>query len=345
MVGHSYITYGPLIAGCATLVFEGKPVRTPDAGTFWRVIAEYSVRVFFTAPTAFRAIKKEDPDGALARQQDLSCLRTLFVAGERLDPPTYHWLDDVLDCPVIDHWWQTESGWPICANMVGPGLMPVKAGALALPVPGWDLRILDEDGAQLGANEEGNVVLKAPLPPGALPTVWGDHERFVEAYWSRYPGFYLTGDGGYLDDDGYLFVMGRVDDVINVAGHRLSTGQMEEVVAAHSAVAECAVVGAHDEDKGQVPLALVVLKDGVNLAAAELIAELVASVRAEVGAFANFRRVLVVDRLPKTRSGKILRRIIRHLADDDPFAVPSTIEDPTVLDELAGRFAAERDSE
>lgn len=334
VVGHSFIVYGPLMAGCASVLFEGKPVRTPDAGTFWRVIQDYQVRAFFVAPTAFRAIKKEDPDGALLKKYDIGCLRTLFVAGERLDPPTYHWLDDVLHCPVVDHWWQTETGWPICSNLARMGLLPIKPGSLALPIPGYDLRIFDEDGNELAAGEEGNVVLKAPLPPGALPTVWKDHARYVSAYWERYPGYYLTGDGGYVDEEGYVYVMGRVDDVINVAGHRLSTGQMEEVVAGHSAVAECAVVGIKDEDKGQIPLGLVVMKDGVNLSLSDLKTELVAAVRAEVGAFANFRELLTVERLPKTRSGKILRQTIRKMADGDPFDMPSTIDDPAIIDEI-----------
>ena len=338
VVGHSYIVYGPLIMGCASVLFEGKPVRTPDSSTFWRVIRDYQVRVFFVAPTAFRAIRKEDPDGELRRQYDLSSLRTLFVAGERLDPATYHWLDEVLACPVIDHWWQTESGWPICSNMAGPGLLPIKPGALALPVPGYDLRIVDGDGCEVAAGEEGDVVIKAPLPPGTLPSVWGDHERFIEAYWSKYPGYYLTGDGGYVDEDGYLYIMGRVDDVINVAGHRLSTGQMEEVVANHPAVAECAVVGVEDEDKGQVPLGLVVLQDGANSELSALTAELVAAVRSEVGAFANFRRVVQLERLPKTRSGKILRQTIRKIIDGKPYDVPSTIDDVSILAEIDAVF-------
>ena len=334
VVGHSFIVYGPLIAGCASVLFEGKPVRTPDAGTFWRVIQDYQVRAFFVAPTAFRAIKKEDPNGTLLEKYDISCLRTLFVAGERLDPPTYHWLDDVLHCPVVDHWWQTETGWPICSNLARTGLLPIKPGSLALPIPGYDLRIFDEDGNEVDACEEGNVVLKAPLPPGALPTVWQDHARFLDAYWQRYPGYYLTGDGGYVDDEGYVYIMGRVDDVINVAGHRLSTGQMEEVVAGNAAVAECAVVGIKDPDKGQVPLGLVVLKDGVNITLEDLRAELIAAVRAEVGAFANFRELMRVERLPKTRSGKILRQTIRKMADGEDYQAPSTIDDPTILLEI-----------
>ena len=338
VVGHSYIVYGPLLKGCASVLYEGKPVRTPDAGAIWRVIAEHNVKTFFVAPTAFRAVKKEDPNAELKRHYDISCLQYLFVAGERLDPPTYEWLKRTVHTPVIDHWWQTETGWSICAKMMGvadPELRETRPGSPSHPVPGYDLRILDDEGAELGPEHEGNVVLKGPLPPGALPTIWGDHQRYEDAYWSRYPGFYLTGDGGYRDADGYVYIMGRVDDVMNIAGHRLSTGELEEVVAAHPAVAECAVVGAADEDKGQVPIGLVLLKDGVNVEAAALQAELVQMVRAQVGAFANFKRVLVVPRLPKTRSGKILRQSIRKLADGVSFDVPSTIDDPTILDEIA----------
>ncbi len=336
VVGHSYIVYAPLFAGCASVLYEGKPVRTPDAGAFWRVIAEHGVKSFFVAPTAFRAIKKEDPNAALKARYDLSCLKYLFVAGERLDPPTYHWLKDTLPgVPVIDHWWQTETGWAICANMAGVELRETRAGSPGFPMPGYDLRILDDDGAELGPDAEGQVVVREPLPPGCFPTLWQDHERFVDAYFSRYPGYYLTGDGGYQDADGYVYIMGRVDDVMNVAGHRLSTGQMEEVVANHPAVAECAVVGIADAEKGQVPLGLVVLKDGVNQDAAALQRELVAAVREGVGAFANFKRALVVPRLPKTRSGKILRQTLRKLIDGEPVAPPSTIEDAAVLPEIA----------
>ena len=337
VVGHSYIVYGPLIKGCATVLYEGKPVRTPDAGAIWRVIAQHRVNVFFVAPTAFRAVRKEDPEALLQEGHDITCLRHLFIAGERLDPPTYEWLKRIVDVPVIDHWWQTETGWAISAKMMGVAdadARPTKAGSPGHPVPGYDLRILDEDGRELGPEQEGNVVLKGPLPPSALPTVWQDHDRYLEAYWSRYPGFYLTGDGGYRDADGYLYIMGRVDDVINVAGHRLSTGELEEVVAAHNAVAECAVVGVADADKGQVPLGLVVLKDGVNLTPAALRDELVQLVRRRIGAFANFKRAVLVPRLPKTRSGKILRATIRKLVDGAAFKVPSTIEDPATLDEI-----------
>ena len=338
VVGHSYIVYGPLIKGCATVLYEGKPVRTPDAGAIWRVIAEHRVRTFFVAPTAFRAVKKEDPDAALKAHYDISCLEYLFVAGERLDPPTYEWLKRTVHTPVIDHWWQTETGWSICAKMAGvadASDIETRPGSPSLPVPGYDVRVLDDDGNELGSGEEGTVVVKAPLPPGALSTVWGDHERYREAYWSRYPGFYLTGDGGYRDPDGYVYIMGRVDDVMNVAGHRLSTGELEEVLAAHPAVAECAVVGVADDDKGQVPLGLVLLKDGVNVEPTALESELIQMVRRNIGAFANFKRAFVVPRLPKTRSGKILRQVIRKIADGVAFDVPSTIDDPAILDEIA----------
>jgi acyl-coenzyme A synthetase/AMP-(fatty) acid ligase len=338
VVGHSYIVYGPLIRGCASVLFEGKPVRTPDAGVFWRVVQDHRVKSFFVAPTAFRAIKKEDPDCALKDNYDISSLEYQFVAGERLDPPTYHWLEEHLKIPVIDHWWQTETGWSICANMAGVELMETKPGSPTLPVPGYDLRIFDESGAEVGPNQEGAVVIKDPLPPGALPTVWGDHERYVEAYWSQYPGFYLTGDEGYRDEDGYVYIMGRLDDVINVAGHRLSTGQLEEVVAEHPAVAECTVVGIADADKGQVPIGLILLKDGVNVAPEDLERDLIASVRQSVGAFANFKKAVVVDRLPKTRSGKILRGTLRKMIDGKPFTTPSTIDDPGIIPEIEVRL-------
>ncbi len=334
VVGHSYIVYAPLIYGCATVLFEGKPVRTPDAGVYWRVIQDHSVRAFFVAPTAFRAIKKEDPDCRLLAQYDISSLQYQFVAGERLDPPTYEWLVRHLGVPVIDHWWQTETGWPIVANMAGLELLERKPGSPSLPVPGYDLRVLDEDGAEVGPGVEGAVVIKAPLPPGALPTVWGDHQRYLDAYWSRYPGFYLTGDGGYRDEDGYVFIMGRIDDVINVAGHRLSTGELEEVVAAHPSVAECTVVAAADSDKGHVPVGFVVVKDGVNAQSDALQRELVQMVRRDVGAFANFRRAMIVKRLPKTRSGKILRALLRKMVDSESVQVPPTIDDPIIIDEI-----------
>ena len=341
VVGHSYIVYGPLLKGCTTILYEGKPVRTPDAGAFWRVISEYKVRSFFVAPTAFRAVKKEDPNCELLAQYDISSLEYVFVAGEKLDPPTWYWLQEHVDRPIIDHWWQTETGWSICANMVGYGLHEMRPGSITFPVPGNDLRIFDEDGNECEPNAEGNVVVKEPLPPGTLPTVWGDPERFVSSYWSTYPGWYLTGDGGYKDEDGYVYVMGRVDDVMNVAGHRLSTGQLEEALARHPAVAECAVVGLNDEEKGQIPVGLVLLKDGVNVAKQELVADLVQLVRSNVGAFANLKQIAVVNRLPKTRSGKILRQIVRKIGNAEDYRVPSTIEDPQALEEITKVMQAE----
>ena len=338
VVGHSYIVYGPLLKGCASILYEGKPIKTPDAGAFWRVVSEYGVKSFFVAPTAFRAIKKEDPDCILKDQYDISCLKYQFVAGERLDPPTYHWLKEKLDIPVIDHWWQTETGWTISGNMVGIELLETKAGSITLPAPGYDVRVLDENGAEVGPNQEGAIVVKGPLPPSGFPTVWGDHDRYRNGYWQDYPGFYLTGDGGYRDEEGYIYVMGRMDDVINVAGHRLSTGQIEEVVARHTAIAECAVVGINEKEKGQVPVSLVVLKDGANVTGEELEAELVLMVRESVGAIANFKRILIVERLPKTRSGKILRQVMRKMIDGDEYVVPSTIEDAAVIDELKQQF-------
>ncbi len=340
VVGHSYIVYGPLFAGCTTILFEGKPVRTPDAGTFWRVAAEHKVNVFFTAPTAFRAIRKEDPEAMLLKQYDLSALRTLFVAGERTDPSTYEWLCEILKVPVIDHWWQTETGWPVASVPMGIEVFPRKPGSVCLPVPGYDIQIVDENGRSVAANEEGAVVIGLPLPPGCLPTVWGDHQRYIDSYLSEYRGYYHTGDGGYLDEDGYVYIMGRTDDVINVAGHRLSTGQMEEVVAAHPAIAECAVVGVEDPDKGQIPVGLVIVKDGVNVEPGDLEVELVQMMRKSVGALANFKRIVIVNRLPKTRSGKILRQAIRKIADKKPYDVPATIDDPLILDEIRTVFIA-----
>lgn len=334
VVGHSYIVYGPLFAGCTTVLYEGKPVKTPDAGAFWRVLAEHRVKSFFVAPTAFRAMRKEDPNCDFLKQYDISSLQYQFVAGERLDPPTYHWLTEHLHVPVIDHWWQTETGWSICANMAGIELLESKAGSCSLPAPGWDLRVLNADGQEVGPNQEGAIVLKAPLPPSCFPTVWQDHQRYEESYWSQYPGFYLTGDGGFRDEDGYVYVMGRTDDVINVAGHRLSTGRIEEVVAEHPAVAECAVVGIVDAEKGQVPVGLLLMKDGVNYDAQLLQAELVQAVRDAVGPIANFKRAVVVPSLPKTRSGKILRQVIRKIIDGQPYTVPSTIDDPAIVDEM-----------
>ncbi|HFQ4913860.1 TPA: propionyl-CoA synthetase [Vibrio vulnificus] len=334
VVGHSYIVYAPLIHGCTTILFEGKPVRTPDPGAFWRVCEEYGVNVLFSAPTAFRAIKKEDPQGEHLKNYDLSKLDTIFMAGERLDPPTLEWVQSQTAKPVIDHWWQTETGWAIAGNMVGIELMPVKAGSATMPIPGYQVDILDEMGLRAGPMQQGFVALKRPLPPSCLPTVWRNHDRFESGYLSPFPGYYVSGDGGYLDEEGYLFIMGRIDDVINVAGHRLSTGEMEEIVGAHPAVAECAVVGVHDELKGQLPLGFVVLKDGVKIDPTELEQELVGKVRNEIGAVACFKQALVVERLPKTRSGKILRRTIRQIADGEQYAVPSTIDDPTSLNEI-----------
>jgi propionyl-CoA synthetase len=334
VVGHSYIVYAPLLAGCTTVLYEGKPVGTPDAGAFWRVIAEHKVNALFTAPTAFRAIKKEDPAGELARRYDLSSLRCLFLAGERLDPETYRWAGDLLGIPVVDHWWQTETGWPIAANLRGLEPMPTKPGSPSVPVPGYDVRIAGPDGADVPAGETGEIVIRLPLPPGCLPTLWRDDQRFTESYLSRHGGAYVTGDGGYRDTDGYLYVMGRTDDVINVAGHRLSTGEMEEILASHPAVAECAVIGVHDALKGQVPRGFAVLKAGVTTDPDAISAELVQVVRDQIGAVAALRRVDVVAALPKTRSGKILRRTMRGIADGHEEPAPSTIEDPAVLDAL-----------
>ena len=342
VVGHSYIVYGPLLAGCTTIVYEGKPVGTPDPGAFWRVIADHGVKTLFTAPTAFRAIKKEDPNGEHLRRYDLSRFRYLFLAGERLDPDTYHWASKLLGRPVLDHWWQTETGWAIAANCAGIEQLPIKAGSPTKPVPGWDVHILDELGNRLGPNREGAVVVSLPLPPGSLPTLWQADDRFVSSYLARYPGYYLTGDGGYIDQDGYVFVMGRVDDVINVAGHRLSTGAMEEVLATHPDVAECAVVGAADQLKGQVPVGFVVLKAGVDRKPDRVRDELVRSVREEIGPVASFKEVAIVDGLPKTRSGKILRKTMRSIVDHQPYEVPSTIDDPAILGEIEQAVQARR---
>jgi len=334
VVGHSYIVYAPLLAGCTTVLYEGKPVGTPDAGAFWRVVADNKVKALFTAPTAFRAIKKEDPAGALARRYDLSSLQYLFLAGERLDPETYRWAGDLLGIPVVDHWWQTETGWPIAANLRGLEPMPTKAGSPSVPVPGYDVRIAGPDGADAPAGETGEIVIRLPLPPGCLPTLWQDDQRFIDSYLSQHGGAYVTGDGGYRDADGYLYVMGRTDDVINVAGHRLSTGEMEEILASHPAVAECAVIGVHDALKGQVPRGFAVLKAGVTTDPDTVAAELVQLVRDQIGAVAALRRVDVVAALPKTRSGKILRRTMRGIADGQEEPPPSTIEDPAVLTAL-----------
>lgn len=335
-VGHSYSVYGPLIYGCTSVILEGKPVRTPDAGTFWRMVQDHKVNVLFTAPTAFRAIRKEDPEAELRKQYDLSSLQAVFVAGERCDPATLSWLQRITNVPVVDHWWQTESGWPMVANQLGIEELPIKPGSSTRPVCGYDLQILDENGQPLGPNEEGYVCLKLPLPPGCFPTLWRDTPRFRAAYLDRFPGYYLSGDGGYIDEDGYVFITGRVDDVINVAGHRLSTGEMEELVSSHPAIAECAVVGIACPLRGQRPVGFVVLKDGQTITAEVIEQELIALIREKIGALASFRNTLTVKRLPKTRSGKILRKTIRQLADGDPFEIPPTIDDPLILDEIRG---------
>lgn len=335
VVGHSYIVYAPLIAGATTVLYEGKPVGTPDAGAFWRVAAEHRVQGMFTAPTAIRAIKKEDPDGKLIGDYDLSSLRHLFLAGERLDPETYHWATEKLGVAVVDNWWQTETGWPIVANPRGLEPRPIKPGSPTLPVPGYDVQILDEHGNALAANREGAIAIRLPLPPGTLPTLWGDDERYRDSYLRAFDGYYLSGDGGYRDEDGYVYVMGRTDDVINVAGHRLSTGSMEAVLAQHPAVAECAVIGAADELKGQVPRGFVVLKAGYEVDPEELSAELIAAVRDQIGPVAAFKDVRVVAALPKTRSGKILRKTMRQMADGEKPSVPGTIEDADVLDAIS----------
>ncbi|MEA3348488.1 MAG: AMP-binding protein, partial [Pseudomonadota bacterium] len=334
VVGHSYIVYAPLFLGCTTILYEGKPVGTPDAGAFWRVISEHQVKVLFTAPTAFRAIKKEDPNGEFLKKYDISCFKYLFLAGERLDPDTYHWASDLLGIPVIDHWWQTETGWAIAGNCLGIEAFPIKPGSPTKAVPGFDVKILDNDGKELGPNQEGIVTIKLPLPPGCLPTLWEQDQRYVESYVSVYPGYYFTGDGGYIDEDGYIYIMGRVDDVINVAGHRLSTGGMEEIVATHPDVAECAVLGVEDNLKGQVPLGFFVLKAGVTKSSEEIGKECVQMVRDQIGAVASFKLATEVPRLPKTRSGKILRGTMRKIADNEKYRMPSTIDDPTVLDEI-----------
>lgn len=335
VVGHSYIVYGPLLAGATTLIFEGKPIGTPDAGTFWRVIEEYRVKVLFTAPTAIRAIRRVDPDLIELRRFDISHLRALYLAGERLDPETFHWVNDGLHCPVVDHWWQTETGWAISANPRGIAELPTKPGSSTVPVPGYDIQIVDARGKPItAAGRDGNIAIKLPLPPGSLLGIWGSEKRFRTAYLDAFPGYYATGDSGHFDDEGYLFVMGRTDDVINVAGHRLSTGSLEEVLTMHPAVAECAVLGVHDDLKGQRAAGFVTLKAGETIDHTVLAAELVALVREHVGPVAAFRDVTVLERLPKTRSGKILRKTIRQIVDGEPFTVPPTIEDATVLDEL-----------
>jgi propionyl-CoA synthetase len=334
VVGHSYIVYAPLFAGATTIVFEGKPVGTPDAGTFWRVIEKYGVKGLFTAPTAIRAIRKEDYTGEFIKKTDLSKFENLFLAGERLDPDTYHWATQHLGVPVIDNWWQTETGWPIAANLRGLDPMPIKPGSPSVPIPGYDIKVLDETGNELPIGTEGNIAITLPLPPGTLPTLWGDDQRYIDSYLSIFPGMYASGDGGYLDEDGYVYIMGRTDDVINVAGHRLSTGSLEAVVATHELVAECAVIGVADPIKGQIPKAFVVLKSGAQVDAEVLRKEIVALVRKEVGPVAALNEVVIVPGLPKTRSGKVLRKTMRGIADGKQVDVPSTIEDVSILDIL-----------
>ncbi len=336
VVGHSYICYAPLIHGNTTIVFEGKPVGTPDAGTFWRVISEHNVRSFFTAPTAFRAVKREDPKGTFVGKYDMSCLRTVYLAGERADPDTIEWAQRMLNVPVIDHWWQTETGWPMASNPVGVELLPVKLGSPAVPMPGYDIQVLDEGGHPLPAGTLGAIVAKLPLPPGTLPTLWNAESRYVKSYLDPFPGYYATGDAGYIDTDGYIYIMARTDDVINVAGHRLSTGAMEEVLAGHPDVAECAVIGVADELKGQLPLGFLCLNKGADRDPAVIVKECVTRVRDQIGPVAAFKLAVVVDRLPKTRSGKILRATMVSIADGKPFKMPATIDDPLILDEIAG---------
>jgi len=335
VVGHSYIVYAPLLYGCTTIVFEGKPVGTPDPGAFWRVISEYGVKVLFTAPTALRAIKREDSQGEFLKQYDMSKFEALYLAGERTDPDTYQWATDMLQRPVIDHWWQTETAWSICGNFRGIELLPIKPGSATKPAPGFDVKILSPESQELGPDTPGVVAVKLPLPPACLPTLWKNDERFLQSYLKPFPGYYFTGDEGFMDSDGYVHIMGRVDDVINVAGHRLSTGAMEEVIATHRAVAECAVMGASDDFKGQLPVGLVVLKAGVGQDPEEIRKELIQMVRDQIGAIASFKSVVVVARLPKTRSGKILRGTMRKIADGAQYSVPSTIDDPATLDEIA----------
>ncbi|MFG0455870.1 propionyl-CoA synthetase [Shewanella mangrovisoli] len=332
VVGHSYIVYGPLLVGATTLLYEGKPVGTPDPGAFWRTITKYRVKSFFTAPTAIRAIKREDPDGEFIQGVDLSCLKNVFLAGERCDPDTLHWAEAKLHKPVIDHWWQTETGWPVAANLMGVAPIAVKAGSPGRPVPGYEVDVVDELGAKVAANVSGNVVIKLPLPPGTLTTLWQNNKRYQDSYLSMYPGYYLTGDAGYMDEDGYLYIMSRIDDIINVAGHRLSTGRFEEVLCQHPDVAEAAVIGVDDKLKGQVPLGLVVLKKGVTITDEELHKQLIALVRQEIGPVASFRLVSAIQKLPKTRSGKILRGTMRKIADNQQYTAPATIEDPQTLD-------------
>jgi propionyl-CoA synthetase len=340
VVGHSYIVYGPLLAGCTTVMFEGKPVGTPDAGAFWRVIADYGVKAMFTAPTAIRSIRRADPEGDFLPRYDLSKFKTQFLAGERCDPETLHWAERQLGVPVIDHWWQTETGWAIAGNPVGLELLPVRAGSAGRPMPGWDIRVLAEAGHALEEGEPGAIVCRLPMPPGSAPTLWNADERFRTAYLEHFPGHYETGDAGFIDDDGYVFVMSRTDDVINVAGHRLSTGAIEEVLAEHPDVAECAVAGIRDSIKGQAPLGFLCLKSGADRDVADVVAESIQLVRAKIGPVAAFKQAVVVERLPKTRSGKILRGTLRRMADGDEYKVPATIDDPAILTEISDRLAA-----
>ena len=335
VVGHSYIVYAPLLHGCTSILYEGKPVGTPDASAFWRVIEQHKVKCLFTAPTAFRAIRREDPEGKLLHQHDISSLGALFLAGERCDPDTLHWAEKQLEVPVIDHWWQTESGWAMAANPMGIEVLPVKAGSPTVAVPGYNIRVLDDEGNDVPRGESGNIVVKLPLPPGTLPTLWGNQQRYYDTYLSRFEGHYLTGDAGVLDENGYLWVMSRIDDVINVAGHRLSTGALEEALATHPMVAECAVIGVEDKLKGEMPLGFVVLNSGAQVDQAVLKKELLQTVRSQVGPIATPRDILVVGRLPKTRSGKILRGTMRKIADGQSYSTPATIEDPAVLQEIA----------
>ena len=338
VVGHSYIVYGPLLNRNTTIIFEGKPIRTPDASTFWRVIEEHKVNVMFTAPTAIRAIKKEDPNGDFIKKYDLSSLKTQFLAGERCDVATLEWYQAHIPVPAIDHWWQTESGWPMIANMMGVEFLPIKPGSAGKAVTGYNIQIFNEEGEELAANEEGYVVIKLPLPPGTMMDLWNENARFKEGYLEKFPGYYFSGDGGFKDEDGYIFITGRVDDVINVAGHRLSTAEMEEIVSSHHSVAECAVIGINDELKGQVPLALVVNKLGENIEHFQLQHEVVQLVREQIGAVASLRDVVIVPRLPKTRSGKILRKLLRSIADGENFQIPSTIDDEAIIDEVRSEF-------
>ena len=334
VVGHSYIVYAPLIRGCTTIVYEGKPVMTPDAGAFWRITQEYGVKGLFSAPTAFRAIKKDDPNADLVKDYDISSLQYIFSAGERLDPPTQEWMMEKTGKPVIDHWWQTETGWGITANLQGVEPMPIKLGSSTMPTPGFNVQILDENGVRLNATEQGYIAIKLPLPPSCLATIWGDVEKFKSSYLSTFEGYYASGDGGYIDEDGYVFVMGRVDDVMNVAGHRLSTGEMEEVVGGHPAVAECAVIARDDDLKGQIPIGLVVLKTGADIDEEVLSKELVQMIRSSIGAIACYKDTYIVKRLPKTRSGKTLRKNLRQMVNGQPYVVPSTIDDVTIMPEI-----------